>query len=93
MSGYVIVHGHVTDGDKMKEYGAAAGPVVAKFGGEVICRGPSEILSGASDHNICVMIKFADKAAAKKWYDSPEYQALIPTREQGLDSVFFLAGE
>ncbi|MFT4564926.1 MAG: hypothetical protein ACI9BW_004696 [Gammaproteobacteria bacterium] len=93
MSGYVIVHGHVTNGEKMQEYGAAAGPIVGQFGGEVISRGPSEILSGASDHNICVVIKFADKAAAKKWYESPEYQALIPTREQGLDSVFFLTGE
>jgi len=93
MSGYVIVHGTVKDADKMQEYATAAGPIVAKFGGEVISRGPTEVLSGSSDHKIAVVLKFADKATAKSWYESPEYQALIPTREAGLDSVFILAGE
>lgn len=93
MSGYVIVHGTVKDAEKMQEYGAAAGPIAGKFGGEVICRGPAEVLSGSSDYQLAVVIKFADKAAAKKWYESPEYQALIPNRENALDSVFILSGD
>jgi uncharacterized protein (DUF1330 family) len=93
MSAYVIVHGTVTNPEKMQEYGAAAGPLAAKHGGEVLSRGPVEVLSGSSDYQLAVVIQFADRAAAKAWYESPEYQALIPTRESGLDSVFILAGE
>ena len=56
MSGYVIVHGKVKDAEKMQEYGAAAGPIVGKFGGEVISRGPVEVLSGSSDYQLAVVI-------------------------------------
>jgi uncharacterized protein (DUF1330 family) len=93
MSGYVIVHGTVKDADKMQEYGGAAGPIVAQYGGEVISRGPAQVLSGTSDHQIAVIIRFPDAAAAKTWYESPEYQAIIPTREAALDSVFVLTGD
>lgn len=93
MSGYVIVQGTVKDADKMKEYGAAAGAIVAQHGGEFICRGPAEILSGSSDYQLAVVIRFPDAAAAKAWYASPEYQAIIPTREAAFDSVFVVVGE
>jgi uncharacterized protein (DUF1330 family) len=93
MSAYVIVHGTVTNPEKMQEYGAAAGPLAGKHGGEVISRGPVEVLSGSSDYQLAVVIKFPDKATAKAWYESPEYQAIIPIRESALDSVFILSGE
>lgn len=93
MAAYVLVNGTVKDPDKMQEYGGAATPIVAQHGGELITRGPAEVLSGSSDHKIAVVIKFPDAAAARGWYNSPEYQAIIPTREQALDSVFILTGE
>ena len=52
-----------------------------------------EVLSGSSDHKISVVIRFDDAAKARAWYESAEYQALIPTREAALDSVFALVGE
>jgi uncharacterized protein (DUF1330 family) len=93
MSAYVIVHGTPKDAEKMQAYGAAAGPIVAQHGGEVVARGPATVLSGTSAHKIAVVIKFPDAATAQAWYASPEYQALVPGREQALDSVFILAGE
>ena len=93
MSAYVIVHGTVKDAEKMQEYGGAAGPIVAAHGGEVVVRGPTSVLSGTSDHKIAVVLKFPDAATAKGWYESPEYQAIIPVREQALDSVFVVVGE
>ncbi|MGR9090675.1 MAG: DUF1330 domain-containing protein [Gammaproteobacteria bacterium] len=93
MSAYVVVHGTVKDADKMQEYGGAAGPTVVAHGGEVVARGPATVLSGTSDHQIAVVLKFPDAAAAKGWYESPEYQALIPVRKQALDSVFVVVGE
>ena len=93
MSAFVVVQGTVTDPDKMQEYGAAAGPIVAAHGGELMARGPIEVLSGSSDHKISVVIRFPDAAKARAWYESAEYQALIPIRESALNSVFTLVGD
>ncbi len=93
MSAYVIVNGTVKDAEKMQQYGAAAGPTLAQHGGELVCRGPIEVLSGSSDYQIAVIIRFPDGAAARSWYESPAYQAIIPTREAALDSVFVLLSD
>ena len=93
MTAYVTVHATVKNAEKMVEYGAAAGPTLASFGGEFICRGPSEVLSGNNAHAVMVILKFPDRASAKAWYNSPAYQAAIPTRSEGMDSVFILGGE
>jgi len=39
-----------------------------------------------------VVIQFPDRQAAVNWYHSAEYQAIIPLRDQGMDSVFHLVG-
>ena len=93
MSAYVIVHGTPTDPEKLKDYSGAAMALVTQHGGEFVARGPATVLSGASDYKIAVVIKFPNAAAATGWYESPEYQALIPNREEALDSVFILTGE
>ena len=93
MSAYVVVNATPLDQDKMQEYGAAAGGTIAKHGGEFVSRGPAEVLSGDSGHKVLVVIKFPSKQAASDWYHSPEYQALIPTRTEAMDSIFILGGE
>jgi uncharacterized protein (DUF1330 family) len=40
-----------------------------------------------------VVIEFPDKQAAKGFFDSAEYQALVPIREQALDAIFVLGGD
>ena len=93
MTAYVVVHATVKNAEKLAEYSAAAGPTVASFGGEFLCRGASEVLSGNNAHGVMVVLKFADRATAKAWYNSPAYQAAIPARTEGMDSVFILGGE
>ena len=93
MSAYVVVHGTVKDADKMQEYGAGAGPTLAAHGGELVSRGPSEVLAGASPHQLLVVLKFPSRQNALDWYNSAAYQAVIPIREQAMDAVFVLGGE
>lgn len=93
MAAYVVVHATIKNTDKMAEYAAVAAPSVASFGGEFVSRGPSETLSGSNPHGVMVVIKFADRATAKAWYESPAYQGAIPARNEGMDSVFILGGE
>ncbi len=93
MTAYVVVHATVKNAEKMAAYAAVAGPTVASFGGEIVCRGASEVLSGNNPHGVMVVIKFSDRATAKAWYDSPTYQAAIANRSEAMDSVFILGGE
>jgi len=93
MTAYVVVHTTLKNADKMQEYGAAAGPTVAAHGGKVVARGPSEVMFGENAHKAMVVIEFPDRDAARRWYASPEYQAIIPTRIEAMDSVFILGGE
>lgn len=93
MNGFIVVHATVKDADKLKVYSEGAAATVAAHGGEFICRGPATALSGESGHQIMVILQFPTKQAAADWYASAEYQALIPTREAALESVFVLGGE
>jgi len=38
------------------------------------------------------VIQFPDRESAENWYNSEAYQAIIPTRDQGMNSQFHLVG-
>jgi uncharacterized protein (DUF1330 family) len=91
MPAYVLAQVKVKNPEKMAAYSQAAGPTVAAFGGELTLRAPvTEVLAGESDVERVVMIKFPDADAARGWYTSEAYQALIPLRTEGADAVFIL---
>lgn len=89
MGAFVVVHVDVKDPEKFKAYGEGARPTVAAHGGEFILRGKvADVFAGSHAHKNAVVIRFPDQAAAKGWYESPEYQALIPNRDEAADMVF-----
>ncbi|GAA3917612.1 DUF1330 domain-containing protein [Litoribacillus peritrichatus] len=92
MSAYVIVGFTPKDKEKLQEYSASVPPTLAKFSGEMLAKGPIEHLHGDADHAMKVIVTFPSKDEAIAWYNSEEYQALIPTRDQGMDAKFQLIG-
>lgn len=89
MSAFVVVHVTVNDPEKFKTYGQGAQPTVAAHGGEFILRGKvADVFQGEHPYKQAVVIKFPDQATAKGWYNSPEYQALIPNRNEAADMLF-----
>jgi uncharacterized protein (DUF1330 family) len=91
MSAYVIVNVTPKNPEKLKEYAGQADPLVKKFGGEFVHFGAvTDVLNGSNDHPRCVLLKFETAEAARAWYNSPEYQAIIPIREEGADTVFYV---
>ncbi|WP_298468719.1 DUF1330 domain-containing protein [uncultured Erythrobacter sp.] len=76
MPAYMIVTAKIADRDAfIQGYGATAGALVAKFGGRYILRGPgAELLEGDfGDGASMVISEWPDKAAAKTFWNSPEY--------------------
>ena len=91
MSAFVVIHASVKDVEKFQVYEAAAGPIVGAHGRELVTGAHlKSVLHGEESRERCVIIKFDDVAAAEGWYNSPEYQALIPNRDEALDSVFMI---
>ena len=76
MPGYVIAHYKVTDNEGIGKYVEAVMPILAARGGEaVVVDAGSQVMEGDAPHQ-SVVVKFPTVAAARAFYDSPEYQAV-----------------
>jgi uncharacterized protein (DUF1330 family) len=92
MPSYVVVLAKIKNAEKLAEYSKAAGPIVAKYEGKFVTRAPIvESLTQNSDFERFVLIEFPNPDIPRVWYNSPEYQALIPLREEGAEMIFSLA--
>ena len=86
MTAYCVGRIRIKDAAAWELYRSQVGATIAQFGGEVMFRGGlQQVLSGAGDHDSVVAIRFENIEAAKRWHDSPEYQSLVPVREQGAE--------
>jgi uncharacterized protein (DUF1330 family) len=64
--------------------------VIGKFGGRFIVRGGNgESVEGAAPKRV-VVIEFPDKATAKRFYNSPEYQEILKIRLSASSGRLFL---
>ena len=81
MAGYLVAHIKVTDPEAFKAYQVAVPPVIAKFGGRYLVRGGAvEIREGDWTEPRLVIVAFDSLDQARRFYDSPEYQAILPLR-------------
>ena len=85
---YVIGHITVKDPVKWAEYRSRVPATLAPWGGELVLRGRLiSVLAGEHAYSDAVVIRFSDAAAANGWHSSPEYQALIPLRNEAAEMV------
>ncbi len=92
MSAFIIVDLTPLDTEKLAQYSAAAAATIAQYNGEFIAKAPIEALNGGEHRKVKVVIQFPDRDAAAGWYQSDDYQALTPLRDQAMDAVFHLVG-
>lgn len=81
MAAYIIAHIQITDPEGFERYREAVPPIVARYGGRYLIRGgAAETLEGEWTVPRLVVLEFADRDAAKRFYRSPEYQEILPIR-------------
>ena len=81
MPAYFVVELEVTNAAAMADYRAAVPATLAQYGGKFLTRGGgTELIEGSPEPKRIVILEFADAAAVKRWYDSPEYQKILPGR-------------
>ncbi|MEW4467814.1 DUF1330 domain-containing protein [Parasphingorhabdus sp. JC815] len=89
----MIVTANIKDREAfISGYGAQAGALIEKFGGKYVMRGPgAELLEGSfGDGASMVISEWPDKAAAKTFWNSPEYAKVKKLREDIADCQVLL---
>jgi len=81
MAGYLIAHLEITDPQAFEAYRAAVPDVIAAFGGRYLVRGGvPETLEGEWTVPRLVVLAFDSIEQARRFYTSPQYQAILPLR-------------
>jgi len=93
MNALIIVDLTPTNKDKLAAYSAEAAKTLITYNGEFLSKGPINALHGESAFTTKVIIQFPSKENALNWYNSAEYQAIIPLREEGMISQFHLIAQ
>ncbi len=84
MPAYIVALVEVTDPQTYDGYRARTPGLVAKYGGRFVIRGGEpQVLEGDWPAPWVVVIEFPDEAAARRFYDSPDYQEIVPIRQKG----------
>ena len=91
MKAYVVANVRVEDQPGYDAYRSRVGPIIARYGGRVLVAGGDvEVIEGDPGIARLVMIEFDSREAAHNFYDSPEYQAILPGRLNSATSTLFL---
>lgn len=86
MTAFFIATSTVKDVEKFQEYGGKATATLAAFGAKLVIKGKAEkTIAGNSDHQVVAVASFPDMETLDNWFNSTEYQALIPLRDEAVD--------
>ena len=89
---YMVVDARSSDPERMGEYRRLAQIAVEHYGGRYLVRGaPYETLEGRWQPQRLVVLEFPSMAAARSFYDSPEYRAAREARAGVSDFDMLLA--
>jgi uncharacterized protein (DUF1330 family) len=79
--GYVLAKVRVTNPEAYAGYRAKVVPTIEAFGGRFLVRGGAvEVKEGEWRDPRLVILEFPSLEAARAWYASPAYQAILPQR-------------
>jgi uncharacterized protein (DUF1330 family) len=79
--GYAVFTEQINDPAALGAYARAAMPTIAAAGGRAVVASPAdEVLEGDWFGNQTVILEFPTVEAARAWYNSPEYQAVVGQR-------------
>jgi uncharacterized protein (DUF1330 family) len=82
MPAYFVAEFEFTDREAMQRtYSGAVPATIAQYGGRYLTRGgATELVEGDPEPKRIVILEFPNAAAIKRWYNSPEYQKILPGR-------------
>ena len=81
MSVYVIAQGRIENRKMLDEYVAKAIPTIQAGGGRVLAFDEApDVVEGELEYPRTVVLEFSSHETFRNWYDSAEYQEILPLR-------------
>src|SRR3546814_14318602 len=97
MTAYLIAQLTIADPAGFEAYREVVPPVIEAHGGRYLARGGSLTTREGEAGGPCVIVlEFGDRAAAERFYNSPEYQKILPLRlraARGADRTSVVEGK
>ena len=91
MPAYAMAHLHnPAPHPEVVEYIERIQDTLDPFGGRFIVHGPEVTVVEGEWPGTLVIIEFPDRDAARQWYESPAYQAILPYRTNNIDGTAML---
>jgi uncharacterized protein (DUF1330 family) len=88
MAAYIVAQLKVRDPALFQRYREAVTPLVDRFGGRYRVRGGElDVLEGDWPYPRLTIIEFQSKDAARLFYESHEYQKILPLRQESADGT------
>jgi len=92
MSVYVIVQGKIENRELLDQYVAKVIPTIESHQGQVVAFDEQpEVVEGAIEHPRTVILEFPSMTTFHGWYDSPEYQEILPLRLKSVRGTLIVA--
>jgi uncharacterized protein (DUF1330 family) len=93
MAAYALIELEITNMEGLGPYVDAVSDTVAAHGGKYLVRlGDTEVVEGGlGEYPLKVVLEFPSMDAAKGWYDSAEYQAILSYRTENSKGNFIWA--
>lgn len=94
MSAYLVADLTIENREAFAAYVKVAGPLIEKFGGQVVARSDAATALEGLPPNHFVIVRFASMDAAKRFYHSEEYRQPLQRRLGGIATgrVFLVDG-
>jgi len=89
---YVIAQGRIEDPELLGKYVAKAIPTITAHAGRILAFDETpEVVEGEVGFPRTVILEFASREAFRAWYDSPEYQEILPMRLESTSGTLIVA--
>jgi uncharacterized protein (DUF1330 family) len=92
MPAYVIADVEIVNAERYADYSAQVPATLEPYGGRFLVRGGATTIEGDWLPRRLVIIEFPSIDAAHRWYESPEYQAILGIRD-GAATVRVMIGD
>jgi uncharacterized protein (DUF1330 family) len=92
VKGYVVANVTVADAAAYEGYRSRTASIIELYGGRFLVRGGAvEVREGDPGIGRLVILEFPSVDAARSFYDSPEYQGILPIRLEHASSTLVIA--
>ncbi len=92
MAVFIIAQVDIHDRAEYDQYQDGFLDIFARFAGELlVVSDHPRVLEGEWSHTRLVLLRFPSEEEARRWYESPEYQALAQHRYRGATATVILA--